>query len=226
MYSLITNASDHPCFPSAFICDTFPDLKLDTKGGAGGGVQRRCNLCLACAGTGDLMESTLQAGRYVYFDDLGVLSQLSPSLRQPLPSMLCQVHTPLVIAEWRSQWCQYPDREFCQYLIDGLTDGFRIGFNYTSHRCQAAKCNMLSAVQNPGIVEQYLKKECELGCVVGPLVAGSIPLHINRFGVIPKPHQPGKWRLIVDLSHPAGHSVNDGTEPELCSLSYAYIDDY
>lgn len=71
--------------------------------------------------------------------------------------MLCEVHTPLDIAEWRSQLCWHPDREFCQYLIDGLTDGFRIGFNYTSHRCQAAKRNMLSAVQNPGVVEQYLK---------------------------------------------------------------------
>ena len=48
---------------------------------------------------------------------------------------------------------------------------------------------------------------------------------INRFGVIPKPHQPGKWRLIVDLSHPKGSSVNDGVESELCSLSYASADD-
>ena len=40
------------------------------KGGAGGGVQRRCNLRLTCAGTGDLIESMLLAGRYVY-----VLSQ-------------------------------------------------------------------------------------------------------------------------------------------------------
>ena len=61
--------------------------------------------------------------------------------------------------------------------------------------------------------------------MVGPLAAGSIPLHINRFGVIPKPHQPGKWRLIVDLSHPAGQSVNDGIQPELCSLAYASVDD-
>ena len=30
MYSLV---SYNPCFPSAFICDTFPDLKLVTKGG-------------------------------------------------------------------------------------------------------------------------------------------------------------------------------------------------
>ena len=31
--------------------------------------------------------------------------------------------------------------------------------------------------------------------------------------------------MVVDLPHPAGHSVNDGIEPELCSHSYASIDD-
>ena len=33
---------------------------------------------------------------------------------------------------------------------------------------------------------------------------------MSRFGVISKPHQPGKWRLITDLSSPKGASVNDG----------------
>ena len=32
---------------------------------------------------------------------------------------------------------------------------------------------------------------------------------MNRFGVIPKSGQSGKWWLIVDLSHPVGRSVND-----------------
>ena len=122
------------------------------------------------------------------------------------------------------QLSQHPDRDFCQYLIGGITGGFRIGFHYGTNICQAAK-NMLSTRENPAVVEQYLRKECELGRVMGPLKVGSIPLHINRFGVIPKPHQPGKWRLIVDLSHPPGASVKDGIEPELCSLSYASVDD-
>ena len=34
-------------------------------------------------------------------------------------------------------------------------------------------------------------------------------IHISRLGVIPKNHKPDKWRLIVDLSYPTGHSVND-----------------
>ena len=60
----------------------------------------------------------------------------------------------------------------------------------------------------------------------GPFNQITIPeAHINRFGVIPKAHQPNKWRLIVDLSHPAGKSVNDAIPKHLCSMSYISVDD-
>ena len=48
--------------------------------------------------------------------------------------------------------------------------------------------------------------------------------HISRFGVIPKRHTPNMWRLIINLSHPAGHSVNDDIPKSLCSLSYVTVD--
>ena len=41
---------------------------------------------------------------------------------------------------------------------------------------------------------------------------------------MPKGHTSGKWCLITDLSFPPGHSVNDGIDPALCSLSYVSID--
>ena len=47
---------------------------------------------------------------------------------------------------------------------------------------------------------------------------------MSRFGVIPKPHQPGKWGLITDLSSPKGSSVNDSICPSLCSVSFASVD--
>ena len=43
--------------------------------------------------------------------------------------------------------------------------------------------------------------------------------------MIPKHHQANKWRLIVDLSHPEGFSINDGIPSHLCSLSYITVDD-
>ena len=65
---------------------------------------------------------------------------------------------------------------------------------------------MKSAVGNPEVVEQYLTKEVGLGRVMGPIETQDAQLvHHSRFGVIPKSHQPSKWRLIVD-----------GIEPELC----------
>ena len=50
-------------------------------------------------------------------------------------------------------------------------------------------------------------------------------LQISPFGVIPKSHQRGKWRLILDLSSPRGRSVKDSIDPQLCSLMHANIDD-
>ena len=63
------------------------------------------------------------------------------------------------------------------------------------------------------------------GRLIDPLKKGSIDTHINRVGVIPKPHQPGKWQLIVDLSYPEGGSVNAGIDPNLCSLTHKSVDD-
>ena len=69
---------------------------------------------------------------------------------------------------------------------------------------------MLSADANPAVVEAYLGKEVRLGRVVVITAeeAAGASLHISRFGVVPKSSQPGKWRLIVDLSDPVGSSVN------------------
>ena len=73
--------------------------------------------------------------------------------------------------------------------------------------------NMKSAAEHPAPVDRYLREEVGAGRNIGPLPeefrAG---IQISRFGVIPKPHQAGKLRLITDLSSPAGSSVNDGVD--------------
>jgi len=64
-----------------------------------------------------------------------------------------------------------------------------------------------------------------LGRIAGPFPPQAVPqVHVSRFGVIPK-GQAGKWRLIVDLSHTKGYSVNDGISKPQCSLKYITIDD-
>ena len=119
----------------------------------------------------------------------------------------------------------HPDKQFANYILKGIEQGFRIGCHVVSP-LQSAKHNMLSASQHQEIIDNYLNEECAKGHVAGPFKeAQAMGMHISRFGVIPKKSQPGKWRLIVDLSHPKGSSVNDGIDPSLCSLSYTSVDE-
>ena len=50
-------------------------------------------------------------------------------------------------------------------------------------------------------------------------------MHRSPIGLVPKAHQVGKWRLIVDLSAPPGASTNDGIATEQCSLKYTSVDE-
>ena len=71
----------------------------------------------------------------------------------------------------------------------------------------------------------HTSKKLLLRCMVHITDPSTLPcVHTSPFGVIPKKHQPGKWRLIVDLSARDGHSVNDFIEKEFSILSYISID--
>ena len=135
------------------------------------------------------------------------------------------INTPPLHKEaWQACLQSHPDQQFTHYILKGITEGFRIGFD---RRCKlkAAQKNMHSAAQHPLVIDQYLQDECKTGRVMGPFHAQDIspPVHISRFGVIPKKHRENSWRLIVDLSASDTQSVNDGIQPELCSLEYTKI---
>ena len=67
--------------------------------------------------------------------------------------------------------------------------------------------------------------EISLGRVIGPPPPKGVPdVRLNRFGIIPKNHQPDKWRLILDLSYPKSNSINDGIPKALSSLKYITVD--
>ena len=110
-------------------------------------------------------------------------------------------------------------------MVQSLRDGFRLGFNYSTS-LKSATGNVALALLNPQVIDNYLQSEVQTGRVAGPFSQPLLPvLHVSRFGVIPKRHQPGKWRLILDLSSPAGHSVNDGIAGKDYSLQYMKVDD-
>ena len=128
-------------------------------------------------------------------------------------------------AMWLKKLKKHPDQDFVKYIISGITNGFHIGVN-DSCTFKSAKQNMLSARQNPAKVDNYIASEKAKGNVLGPFPTSTAPqVHISRIGVIPKKLQPGQWRLITDLSHPEGASINDAINPKLCSLSYITVNE-
>ena len=162
---------------------------------------------------------------YPYTADLLCLDFYRSESTQ-LPEELSTVQTPLRRETWARALQSHPDQAFVRYILCGLCHGFRIGFN-RAHPLRSATANMDSAQQHPDVIGEYLAKEQSLGRLLGPFAQSvSMPeLQINRFGVIPKGHNPGKWRLITDLSFPPGRSVNDGIDSDLCSLTYTTIDE-
>lgn len=165
----------------------------------------------------------MHTGGYVYMEDLLALDRCRRG-EAPHPS-LCEIITPLQGEAWAAALSQHPDTRFKSYILDGIKNGFRIGFQYVSHSCRSSTQNMASALEHPHIIGDYLGTECALGRIVGPVPLTFIPgMQVSRFGVIPK-KQVGKWRLICDLSSPPGMSVNDGIPSEACSLSYVKVDD-
>ena len=162
---------------------------------------------------------------YPYMQQLASLDAQRPqqSLLH-LPAELQQIITPLHPHKWEELLQSYPDREFAQYIVNGLRNGFRIGFNREA-KLKSCTHNMLSAAQFPQVIDDYLLQELALERVAIVPQDWAPNVHTSPFGVIPKKHKPGKWRLILDLSSPTGLSVNDGIDKDHCSLSYTSIDE-
>ena len=157
-------------------------------------------------------------------DDLLELDSCRSAHPIKLPPGMEQVITPLAWRVWDEALREHPDQRFQRYIVEGIRDGFRVGFNYEVG-LRSSPTNVASAREHPEVVQDYLSKECSEGRVLGPLNPDELPyIHASRFGVIPK-SSSNKWRLIVDLSAPDGASVNDGVDSSLTSLSYVGVED-
>ena len=118
--------------------------------------------------------------------------------------------------------CNHPDKTFVKKLIYDLCHGCTIG--YTGPQFSYLANNLLSAYQQPKVIDDTLKKECELGRILGPFESPPLPnFRTSGLGLVPK--HDGGWRTIYHLSAPPNSSINDFINPDDYSLSYCSIDD-
>ena len=121
--------------------------------------------------------------------------------------------SPLIVTQWIQMLQDHPDKSYVQFIIKGIQQGVRIGFN-RCYSCYPAITNLPSQV--PHVIREHLSKEVSLNRMhCYPLGSESRGTQISPIGAIPKKNQPGKWGLITDLSSPAGTSVNDAISKEL-----------
>ena len=135
--------------------------------------------------------------------------------------------TPLKLDAWQEALQDHPDQAFANYILGGIRNGFRIGFDRSRVCLKSRGTNMLSATEQSQVVAKYLGEELQASRIVEirRQEQGLPRIQFSPFGVIPKNNRPGKWRLIIDLSSPNGHSVNDGISKELASLTYISVND-
>lgn len=67
-------------------------------------------------------------------------------------------------------------------------------------------------IYQPQLLE-YFEKEVANGFMIKVPVSSPPPVRIHPVALIPKPGQPGQWRLITDASSPKGRSINDICPP-------------
>jgi len=74
------------------------------------------------------------------------------------------------------------------------------------------------------VIDEFIATELAAGRVLGPVEpVHTRSIHIYRFGLVPKGHASGNWRLIVDFSFPSGGSVNDGINRDLSGLQHTLV---
>ena len=155
-------------------------------------------------------------------------SSCSSALALSLPQLLLPPYkvSPIRVEKIHQEVLTHPDQSFVTYVLDGLQNGFRVGFNPASVSLKSATQDMPSTNLLPSVIDDYLHTELAKGRVADPFSSPPLThLHISRFGVIPKKHQLGKWRLILDLSSPDGHSVNNGIRKDSFTVQYMKVDD-
>ncbi|EUC58599.1 reverse transcriptase domain protein, putative, partial [Rhizoctonia solani AG-3 Rhs1AP] len=156
----------------------------------------------------------------------------APTVPKPaqLPSDPRRVTTPLLPNAWESTLTELDLKEEFGDISPGLTSGFRIGATRSLDRSYIIP-NHKSALDNPSVVQDAIKKEVALGRYSGPFTFEELETRIGFFrtaplGVVAK-SSPGEFRIIQDFSHSkGGHpALNDEIDSDLFQCEWGFFRD-
>ena len=91
--------------------------------------------------------------------ELQRLSGYASVVSMVLPRLSKEIVIPLRWEAWDYFLVNHPDQEYRRYIVAGLREGFRIGFNYKGQKgCKKATSNMVSTMQKPELVRESSQK--------------------------------------------------------------------
>ena len=176
----------------------------------------------SCHWTGNVHDN-----KYIYIDDLVQMGNLVAQ-GPPPTGILAPNCSPLFqkLDHWAELLQPHPDKRFCDFILKGIKEGFHIGFDRLLP-LTSAKHNLPSTRDHPEVVDHYITGELEKKRLIRPVSSSALVscgyIHCSPFGVISKKGSDA-WRLIVDLSSPAGSSINNGIREDWASLHYVSVD--
>ena len=117
---------------------------------------------------------------------------------------LQRAHTPLRRSAFEHELKKHPDKAWVSSrLLNGIDNDVSTSYN-DPHFSFTAR-NLTSALQHPEILDSELKKEVNLGCILGPFSQRPLK-HLRTSGLGAVPNKNGKWRVILSL---VSTSIND-----------------
>ena len=137
----------------------------------------------------------------------------------PIPSVF---YSPVHVFRLAEALHDHPDYNFVNFLLNGFSFGFDIGFR--GSLAGSISPNLRSALAHPTEVSTAINKELARGHTAGSFVTPPFQgLHCSPLGAVQK--KDGSYRLILDLSFPHDTSVNDGISRIDHSVHYSSFDD-
>ena len=97
----------------------------------------------------------------------------------------------------------HPHRSAVAYVISGIQEGFRIGFEASSVSLKYASSNMHSSSEHPSVIDSYLQSEVSSHRVAGPFSAPPFPSllslmwpHLQECGNPPRGSPPSRDEVV------------------------------
>ena len=96
-----------------------------------------------------------------------------------LPTPLCRLGGGLL---------SIPDKLFIKYLLQGIANGFRIGFRHGS-QLRPVHRNLKFDYDNPQVITDYFKQEVQLGCIQVVPTSTRLALQLLQVSPFPQKHK-------------------------------------